>query len=86
MPLKKATLQDHYFTREGRAFLPTGAHWVPAKAALDWPIQWDPTEIEADFAKMRDLRFNTMRFDLFWAWFEPRPGSYNPEAFSSSTT
>jgi beta-galactosidase len=54
---------------------------VPAQAALDWPIRWDPGSIEADFAKMRDLRFNTVRFDLFWAWFEPRPGSYNPEAF-----
>jgi endo-1,4-beta-mannosidase len=30
---------------------------------------------------MRDLGFNTVRFDLFWAWFEPRPGDYNPEAF-----
>jgi hypothetical protein len=81
MPLKKVTLQNHYFSRDGRAFLPTGAHWVPAKAALDWPVQWDPTDIEADFAKMRDLRFNTVRFDLFWAWFEPRPGSYNSAAF-----
>ena len=30
---------------------------------------------------MQDLGFNTVRFDLFWAWFEPRPGDYNPEAF-----
>jgi hypothetical protein len=81
MPLQKVTLPNHYFTRDGRAFLPSGAHWVPAQAALDWPIRWDPASIEADFAKMRNLRFNTVRFDLFWAWFEPRPGSYNPEAF-----
>ena len=32
-------------------------------------------------SKMQDLGFNTVRFDLFWAWFEPRPGDYNPEAF-----
>ncbi|MGE5725204.1 MAG: beta-galactosidase, partial [Acidobacteriota bacterium] len=58
-----------------------GAHWVPAKAAMQWPLQWDPKDIEADFAKMRDLGFNTVRLDLMWAWFEPRPGDYNPEAF-----
>ena len=58
-----------------------GAHWVPAKTGLQWPISWNPADIEADFAKMRDLGFNTVRLDLFWAWFEPRPGGYNPEAF-----
>jgi len=82
MPLTKVSLDNHYFTRDGRAFLPSGAHWVPATAALDWSIVWDLKDIEADFAKMRDLRFNTVRFDLFWAWFEPRPGSYNAEAFA----
>jgi Cellulase (glycosyl hydrolase family 5) len=58
-----------------------GAHWVPARTGLQWPISWNPADIEADFAKMRDLGFNTVRLDLFWAWFEPRPGGYNPEAF-----
>ena len=31
---------------------------------------------------MQDLGFNTVRFDLFWAWFEPRPGVYNQQAFA----
>jgi len=74
-------LQSHYFSRQGRPFMPVGAHWVPAKAELHWPIRWDPAEIEADFRQMKDLGFNTVRLDLFWAWFEPRPGDYNPEAF-----
>jgi hypothetical protein len=74
-------LDGNYFQREGRRFLPVGAHWVPAKAALGWPVKWDPKDIEADFAKMRELGFNTVRLDLFWAWFEPRPGDFNPEAF-----
>jgi endo-1,4-beta-mannosidase len=81
MPLQPVTLTGTYFSANGHRFLPVGAHWVPAKAALQWPYQWDEAEIEADFAKMRDLGFNTVRFDLFWAWFEPRPGDYNPEAF-----
>jgi endo-1,4-beta-mannosidase len=81
MPLSSVTLTGTYFSANGRRFIPVGAHWVPAEAALQWPYQWDEAEIEADFAKMRDLGFNTVRFDLFWAWFEPRPGDYNPEAF-----
>ncbi len=82
MTLTPVSLDGTYFSTDKGRFLPVGAHWVPAKAALQWPILWDETEIEADFAKMRDLGFNTVRFDLFWAWFEPRPGDYNPQAFA----
>jgi hypothetical protein len=81
MALRPVTLAGNYFSVDGQRFVPVGAHWVPAKAALQWPYQWDEGDIEADFAKMRDLGFNTVRFDLFWAWFEPRPGDYNPVAF-----
>jgi hypothetical protein len=81
MPLPNASLKGQYFTTGDKTFLPIGAHWVPAKAAMQWPYQWNEQELEADFAKMRDLGFNTVRFDLVWAWFEPRPGYYNPEAF-----
>jgi endo-1,4-beta-mannosidase len=58
-----------------------GAHWVPAKAAMQWPVQWDPKDIDADFAKMAQLGYSIVRFDMLWAWFEPRPGDYNPQAF-----
>ncbi len=81
MTLSPVTITGNYFSRADRRFIPIGAHWVPAKAGLQWPLNWDEVEIEADFAKMYELGFNTMRFDLFWAWFEPYPGSYNPEAF-----
>lgn len=81
MTLSPVSIADNYFSREKHRFIPIGAHWVPAKTGLQWPLQWDEADIEADFAKMQDLGFNTMRFDLFWAWFEPRPGDYNPEAF-----
>ncbi len=63
-----------------------GAHRVPAKAALQWPLQWDPADIEADFKRRSEIGFNTLRLDLFWAWFEPRPGAYNPEAFAQLDT
>jgi endo-1,4-beta-mannosidase len=81
MTLSPVSFTDNYFSRENHRFIPVGAHWVPAKSGLQWPLQWDEADIETDFSKMQDLGFNTIRFDLFWAWFEPRPGDYNPEAF-----
>lgn len=80
--LPRVSLDGQYFSAEGRRFLPVGAHWVPAKAAVLWPLHWEPKQVEADFARMKELGFNTVRFDLLWAWFEPRPGDYNPEAFA----
>jgi beta-galactosidase len=80
-PLPEVQLDGTYFTRNGKRFIPVGAHWVPAKAAMKWPVQWDPKEIEADFAKMHELGYNIVRIDMMWAWFEPRPGDYNPVAF-----
>ena len=74
-------LDGNYFSINGKRFIPVGVHWVPANAALQWPVQWDPKSIEADFSKMHDLGYNTVRLDLMWAWFEPRPGDYNLEAF-----
>jgi endo-1,4-beta-mannosidase len=80
--LAPVRLPKTYFTRGGKTFVPLGAHWVPATAALQWPQEWRASEVEADFRKMQELGFNTVRLDLFWAWFEPRPGDYNPEAFA----
>ncbi len=74
-------LDGNYFSRGGHRFIPVGANWVPAKAAMEWPYEWDPKSIEADFARMRELGINTIRLDLVWAWFEPRPDDFNPEAF-----
>jgi len=79
--LPEVHLDGTYFVGNGKRFLPVGAHWVPAKAAMQWPTQWDPKDIEADFAKMHELGYSIVRFDMLWAWFEPRPGDYNPVAF-----
>jgi beta-galactosidase len=74
-------LDGTYFAANGKRFLPVGAHWVPAKAAMQWNVEWDPKDIEADFAKMHELGYTVTRFDVMWPWFEPRPGDYNPVAF-----
>jgi Beta-galactosidase len=79
--LPEVHLDGTYFTRNGKRFIPLGALWVPAKAAMQWPVEWDPTDIDADFAKMHDLGYSIVRLDMMWAWFEPRPGDYNPTAF-----
>ena len=79
--LPAVRLDGNYFLRDGHRFIPVGANWVPAKAAMEWPYAWDPKSIEADFVRMHDLGFNAIRLDMIWAWFEPRPGDYNPEAF-----
>ena len=80
-PLEPIRLDGTCFTRGGRRFISVGVNWVPAVKAMQWPYQWDPVSIEHDFASMHELGINTVRLDLVWAWFEPRPGDYNPEAF-----
>jgi hypothetical protein len=80
--LPQAKLDGNYFSADGHRFIVNGAHWVPAKTAMEWPLAWNPKDVEADFAKMHELGFNTVRFDLMWAWFEPKPGRYNPKAFA----
>ena len=74
-------LDGNYFSHDGHRFIPVGANWVPARAAMQWPTQWDPKAIETDFARMHEMGINTIRLDFVWAWIEPRPGDYNPEAF-----
>ena len=49
--LSAVRLDGNYFSRDGHRFIPVGANWVPAKAAMQWPTQWDPKAIEADFAR-----------------------------------
>jgi hypothetical protein len=65
--LPRVRLDGNYFSREGHRFIPVGAHWVPAKAGMQWPVQWDPKDIEADFAKMHELGYSIVRFDAMWA-------------------
>ena len=78
-PLEPIRLDGTCFTRGGRRFISVGVNWVPAVKAMQWPYQWDPVSIEHDFASMHELGINTVRLDLVWAWFEPRPGDYNPK-------
>src|SRR5258708_24187994 len=48
---------------------------------MTWPVQWDPKDIEADFAKMHELVYTVLRFDMMWLGLEARRGDYNRVAF-----
>ncbi len=79
--LPAVRLDGNYFSSGGHRFIAVGAQWVPAKTALQWPLAGDEKDVDADFAQMARMGFNTVRLDLMWAWFEPRAGVYNPRAF-----
>jgi endo-1,4-beta-mannosidase len=79
--LAAVSIDGTYFVREGKRFLPIGAHWVPAKGGMRWPLEWDPKAVEADFAKMKELGLTLVRVDFLWAWIEPQPGHFDASAF-----
>jgi len=82
MDAKQVKLEGNYFSRDGKALYILGSHYVPAAEALQWPYKWNPEQWDSDFLLMHEMGLNLVRFDLFWAWFEPRPGQYNEEAFA----
>ncbi len=82
MDSKQVKLVGNYFSVEGKALFVLGTHYVPAVEALQWPYEWNPEAWDSDFRLMHEMGLNFVRLDLFWAWFEPRPGQYNEEAFS----
>jgi len=80
--LTPVTLNRNYLTTSGKTFIPIGVNWVPAKAGMQWPYEWDVDLVESDFSQISRMGFNVIRFDLLWGWFEPNPGQYNEIAFS----
>ena len=82
MDSKQVKLEGNYFSVDGKALYILGTHYLPAVEALQWPYEWNPKQWDTDFRLMQEMGLNFVRFDLFWAWFEPRPGQYNEEAFA----
>lgn len=79
--MEKVKLSGNYFQTQEGPFIAVGVNWVPSREAMQWAYEWNPESIDADFKSMADLGINFIRFDLVWAWFEPRPGQYNEAAF-----
>lgn len=66
----------HYLVRDGRPFVPVGAHYVPVEGP-DWPWRTDAKSFDRAFAAMADAGLDTVRIDLLWAAVEPEPGRYD---------
>jgi len=66
-----------YFKFQGRFFFPVGVNYLSSIHDCRMWREWDPVELSADFAKMKQLGINTARIFFFWNDLEPRPGKYN---------
>ncbi|MEU2957366.1 MULTISPECIES: hypothetical protein [Streptomyces] len=79
-PAHRYTLEDGGFLRDGEPYFSVGFNYHPSHTGCDYWRDWDPERLDADFARMAELGFNTVRFFVFWADFEPEPGVYDPVA------
>jgi glucosamine--fructose-6-phosphate aminotransferase (isomerizing) len=66
----------HYLVRDGRPFVPVGAHYVPVQGP-DWPWRTDAASFDRAFAAMADAGLDTVRIDLLWSAIEPVEGGYD---------
>ncbi|MEU1072870.1 MULTISPECIES: beta-galactosidase trimerization domain-containing protein [unclassified Streptomyces] len=64
--------------RDGHPLFCLGVNYFPSRAGCDFWRDWDPDVLDADFARMAALGFNTVRIFVFWADFEPAEGVYDP--------
>ncbi|MFF0458796.1 beta-galactosidase trimerization domain-containing protein [Streptomyces mexicanus] len=71
-------VRDGLLVRDGRPFFSVGFNYHPSPTGCAYWREWDPQRLEADFARMAALGFNTVRFFVFWADVEPAPGAYDP--------
>jgi endo-1,4-beta-mannosidase len=50
-----------------------GINYWPANKAMYWWRRFDPAEVQADFARIRNAGFDSVRVFLLWEDFQPRP-------------
>jgi hypothetical protein len=73
------TIQNGRLQRDGQPFFSVGFNYHPSPTGCQYWQKWDAVRIDEDLQKMAQLGFNTVRFFVFWADFEPAPGQYDPE-------
>jgi len=64
--------------RDESPFFCVGFNYHPSTSGCRYWREWDAQGIAHDFQEMARRGFNTVRFFLFWADFEPQPGMYDP--------
>lgn len=68
----------HYLERDGRPFVPVGAHVVPIQGP-DWPWRVGADGFDRAFAAMAEVGLDTARIDLLWAAVEPSEGHFDED-------
>ncbi|MFF5176168.1 beta-galactosidase trimerization domain-containing protein [Micromonospora sp. NPDC000089] len=71
-------VRDGTLQRNGRPHFSVGFNYHPSTTGCQYLQRWNAEQIDADFARMSELGFNTVRFFIFWADVEPTEGTYDP--------
>ncbi len=74
----RSTLGPRYLRRNGRSFIPVGAHVVPTSGP-DWPWRTDASAFDQAFEAMAAVGLDAARIDLLWAAVEPVEGRLDEE-------
>jgi len=74
------SVENGRLQRDGEPFVAIGFNYQPSHAGCHLWLDWDGERIEADLRAIAERGFNTIRFFVMWADFEPQPGHYAPAA------
>lgn len=64
----------NYFTKRNRKFFLVGTNYMPSQAFFRIWDEWNPSQIEEDFKKMKEVGVEAVRIPLFWSSVEPEEG------------
>jgi len=67
-------LGEDYLVNKSRRFFLIGTNYMPSKAFFRLWEDWNPSQIEEDFKKMKELGVEAVRVPLFWGSVEPEEG------------
>ena len=74
------TIGRRYFLKDGKPFFVLGTNYWPRHHGAQMWEEWDPAEIEADIAQMKELGLNTVRMFLLTPYFTDAEGNLREEA------
>jgi len=72
--LDPITLGKNYFVKGKHSFFLVGINYMPSKSFYRIWEEWDPSQLEEDFKRIRDLGAEAVRVPLFWGSVEPAEG------------
>jgi endo-1,4-beta-mannosidase len=63
-----------------------GVNYWPRRKAMDWWADFDPGEVQDEFAQIASLGLSLVRIFLRWEDFQPAPDAVSPQALADLTT